>query len=118
MPQSYGAVVAPLERRPPVFGQTVPDPHVFDRAGDARVTSALVDVAHGLETLLEPNALSQHLPGGECLAGLERVDPADVPSVDAGLFSQPVEASLDGEVRLIRAEAAHRATRWIVRVDG
>src|SRR3989304_2274046 len=63
-------------------------------------------------------------PGVERRAGSERppdvegVDPADVPPVDADLLGQTVETPLHREVGLVAAEPAHRAGRWVVRVDG
>ena len=49
---------------------------------------------------------------------VERVAPADLPAVDADLLGEQVEHALDREVRLVDAEAAHRAARRVVRVDG
>src|SRR5207244_3721593 len=64
-----------------------------------------------------PHALAHDLAGAERVAGIEDVPLADVPAVDANPFGEDVHHPLHGELRLVAAEAAHRAGIGIVGVD-
>ena len=114
----HGPVVLDLDGGEAVLRQAVPHAHVLHRAGDARVLRRSVVVLHREQCLLQPHAGAERLAGSERPPDVECVDPADVPPVDADLLGQTVETPLHREVGLVAAEPAHRAGRWVVRVDG
>ena len=70
-----------------------------------------VGVAHRQQRLLEADPGAELLSGAEAVADVQRVPPADLPAVDADSLGEQVEHALDREVRLVDAEAAHRARR-------
>ena len=115
--ERHGAVRLRPQDRAPVLRDAVADARVLDAAGDPGVPGAAVRVANGEERLLEADARAELLARPEPVADVERVAPADLPAVDADLLGQQVEDPLDREVRLVGAEAAHRAARRVVRVD-
>ena len=107
------------EASAPVFFRAVADPAVLDAAGDARAAAVLLpDVLHREERLLEADRRVELLAARPRVARLERIPPADLPAVEAGLLGEHVERALDREVSLVRSEAAHRAARRVVRVHG
>ena len=78
----------------------------------------LVDVLDGVERLANAaDALAHHLAGPELVAGIEDVPLADVPAVHADLLGQHVHDAFHRELRLVAAEAAHRAGVRVVGVD-
>ena len=79
----------------------------------------LVDVLDRVERLANAaDALAHDLAGAELVAGIEDVSLADVPAVHADRLGQHVHDAFHRELRLVAAEAAHRAAVRIVRVDG
>ncbi len=84
----------------------------------ARPRFLVPDVLHGEERLLEADRGRERLPGRPVVARLEGVPPPDLPAVEAHLPGEHVERALHREVRLVRAEAAHRPAGRVVRVDG
>src|SRR5439155_25773296 len=95
---------------------------VLRTAGDAYRfalrTGAVVELPDGPERLLRAHTGAQHLARPEPVAGLDRVAPPDLPPVEAYFLREAIEASLDGEVRLVRSEPPHGPARHVVRVDG
>ena len=116
--QRHRAVGLGPQHRLAVLGEPVPDPRVLHAAPDPRELGVAVGVSHRLEAGLDPHARSEHLPGAERLAHLERVAVADLPPVDADALGETVEHAVDRERHLVHAEPAHRPARRVVRVDG
>ena len=104
--------------RAAVLGDAVADAGVLEAAGDARERRVAVGVLDGEQRPLEADAGAEQLPGRRAVARVERVAPADLPAVDPDQLGELVEHALHREVRLVDAEAAHRAARRVVRVDG
>ena len=65
-----------------------------------------------------PTDFSRICPVVEQVADAHDVAPAHLPAVEPDLGGEQVEAALDGEARLVDAEAAHRAAGRIVGVGG
>ena len=101
----------------PALGDAVADAGVLVAAGDPGVTRAAIGVADGEQRLLEPDAGAELLARAGAVADVERVAPAHLPAVDPDALGEHVEHALHREVRLVDAEAAHRAARRVVRVD-
>ena len=101
-----------------VLGDAVPDAGVLQAAGDPRERRVAVGVLDGEEGALEPDAGAEQLAGRRAVAGVEGVAPADLPAVDPDELGERVQHALHREVRLVDAEAAHRAAGRVVRVDG
>ena len=55
------------------------------------------------------DAVAHDLAGPELVAGVQDVSLADVPAVHADLLGQHVHHAFHRELRLVAAEAAHRA---------
>ena len=102
----------------PYSGIAVADAGVLDAAGDARVARAAVGVAHGEQRLA--SARRRGRASGRCRSGRRRRArcASGSPSRRCRPARRAGRAALDREVRLVDAEAAHRAARRVVRVDG
>src|SRR5207248_1043254 len=99
------------------FDRTVAEAGALDAAANPFVLRALVDASDGVQRLADAaNALAHDLARAERVAGVEDVPLADVPAVDAHALRQDVHHAFDRELRLIAAEAAHRAGVRIVGV--
>ena len=76
----------------------------------------VVGVLDGLEGLLEGRRAVGDLSVGQHGAGLDGVDVANLPRIDADLLGEHVDERLEGELGLAHAEAAESARRRVVRV--
>src|SRR5204862_1097320 len=95
----------------------VAETSALDAAADPFVLRGLVRALDGLERLANAaNALAHDLAGAERVAGIENVSIADVPSVHADPLGEDIHHAFHRELRLVAAEAAHRARVRIVRV--
>ena len=103
---------------PADVGDAVADAGVLDAAGDARAPGRLVPSRTASRVCRMPQPVVHPLAGGEEVARVEDVAVADVVAVEADPLGEPVEHALDGERGLVGAEAAHRAARRVVGVDG
>ena len=100
------------------FDRAVAEAGALDAAADALVSGALVDVFDRVERLANAaDAFAHHLAGSELVARIEDVPFADVPAVHADLLGQHVHDAFHRELRLVAAEAAHRAGVRVVGVD-
>ena len=97
--------VAGAARKP----ERVAGKRLFGRDGKRRGTA---------DDLPRRKRAGDHLPGREEVARLERVQEPKLDRVDRELGCKPVHLGLGREARLHGAEAAHRAARRVVGVDG
>src|SRR6185503_19937011 len=101
------------------FDGAVAEPRALHTAADTLVRGALVDVLHGVERLARTaHALAHDLPRAVLIARVADVAVAYVPAVDADALGDQVHDAFHRELRLVGAEAAHRAAVGIIRVDG
>ena len=101
----------------PCSGTPFPMPVFFRPQAMPAYSALAVRVLDGAQRALQADARAEQLPGRRAVARIERVAPADLPAVDPDELGERVEHALHREVRLVDAEAAHRAAGWVVRVD-
>ena len=100
-----------------LVGQADADAGVLHGAGDAGAAGVgVVGVLDGLEGLLEGRRAVGNLAVGQHGAGLDGVDVANLPGVDADLLGEDVDERLEGKLGLAHTEAAESARRRVVRV--
>src|SRR6185503_20610988 len=115
----YARTVKDMNLDVAAFDGAVAEPGALHAAADALVLGALVDVLHGVERFARAaHALAHDLPRAVLIARVNDVAVAYVPAVDADALGDQVHDAFHRELRLVGAEAAHRAAVRVVRVDG
>ena len=110
MPYHIAATPTPRRRGPPSRRAAL------NAAASAR--SAAQRGPQRIEAGRQPALAASSWPVAVAVAGAERVAPADLERVEAELLGEVVHQRLVGDRRLRHAEAAERAGRRPVRVDG
>src|SRR5262249_10509327 len=101
------------------FDRPVAEPGAFHAARDTLVFRVLVDVLHRVERLARAaHALAHDLPGAVLIAWVADIAVTHVPAIDADALRDQVHHAFHRELRLVAAEATHRAGIRVVGVDG